>query len=368
MRQVLMVSTSYPRNSSDWRGRFISDMATAVAQQPGIRLELWSPPGEIPEMVSYAANQQEAAWLDNLAGHGGIAQWLRRRSPFAIGPVLGLLKRLRKLYHRTTADVLHINWLQNALPLIGLHHPALITVLGSDYALLRWPGMCSLLRCALRGRRAILAPNAAWMQPVLEEKFGDLVEVRTISFGIDKLWFDVKHEPESQLGWLMALRITRQKMGRLFDWGPGYFTRESPLHLFGPMQEDIALPEWIHWHGPSHPDALRSEWFPRAQGLITLSMHDEGRPQVILEAMAAGLPVIASDIPAHRDMIQHGETGWLAGNAEVFVEGLMRLENADYNHTIGEAGRRQVRQNPGTWQACAERYLAAYRNLLEPVA
>lgn len=38
----------------------------------------------------------------------------------------------------------------------------------------------------------------------------------------------------------------------------------------------------------------------------------EGLPTVILEAMASGVPVVATDIPGTRELIRPGETGWLA--------------------------------------------------------
>jgi glycosyltransferase involved in cell wall biosynthesis len=37
----------------------------------------------------------------------------------------------------------------------------------------------------------------------------------------------------------------------------------------------------------------------------------EGQSNTILEAMSAGVPVIASDIPGNRDLVKHGETGFL---------------------------------------------------------
>jgi glycosyltransferase involved in cell wall biosynthesis len=37
----------------------------------------------------------------------------------------------------------------------------------------------------------------------------------------------------------------------------------------------------------------------------------EGQSNTILEAMALGVPVVASDIPGNRDLIVHGQTGYL---------------------------------------------------------
>ncbi len=93
------------------------------------------------------------------------------------------------------------------------------------------------------------------------------------------------------------------------------------------MQEQIEIPAWVHYHGPATPEMLCREWFPRTQGLISLSQHSEGRPQVMLEAMAAGLPIIASSLPAHEDLLRHKDTGWICRESEDLSDALLTLEN-----------------------------------------
>lgn len=361
-----MTSTSYPENIQDWRGRFIANLAAALARREGLNLSLWAPPGDLPDSVIDAATPGDARWLKRLSQRGGMAHLLRHYRIFAAASVAQLLVRLGRAYRHQRADVCHINWLQNALPLWGTRTPALITVLGSDFALLRLPGMKALMRSVLRQRRAILAPNAEWMLPELERAFGDLAEIRPAAFGVDDPWFAVVRRPPEQVRhWLAITRLTRKKIGDLLDWGDGLFGNDRQLHLFGPMQEKIELPHWVRYHGPTHPEELLNTWFPQACGLITLSRHDEGRPQVILEAMAAGLPVIASNLSAHRDIIRHRQTGWLVDSADDLREALTVLETPDLNQETGNAARIWTKENIGTWDDCAGRYVSAYQRLLE---
>ncbi len=364
---VLMSSTSYPENAQDWRGRFIANLAAALARREDVSLSLWAPPGELAEGAVSATTAGDARWLKGLSRQGGIAHLLRTRRMLAGVAVIQLLARLGRGYRRHPFDVAHVNWIQNALPLWGTRTPALIAVLGSDFALLRLPGMKAVVRAVLRQRRAILAPNADWMVPELERAFGDLAEICSIPFGVDDPWFEVVRRPaEDARHWLVVTRLTRNKIGDLFDWGEGLFGETRQLHLFGPMQEQVTLPHWVHYHGPTHPAELLQEWFPGACGLITLSRHDEGRPQVMLEAMAAGLPVIASDLPGHRDIVQHQQNGWLVNARDDLRQGLEWLEDPIRNVATGEAARAGVRNSVGTWSDCAERYATAYRRLLEP--
>lgn len=361
-----MTSTSYPESPEDWRGCFIANLATALAQRQDLSLALWAPPGQLPAQIASATTPADKLWLTQLSRQGGIAHLLRTRPILATRTILALLTRLGSAYRRQTADVVHVNWLQNALPLWGTTTPALVTVLGTDFGLLRMPGMKILLRAVLRQRRVILAPNADWMCPALENAFGDLAEIRPIPFGVDTAWFEVVRLPllDDTRHWLAVTRLTRNKIGDLFNWGEGLFGEERQLHLFGPMQEKIDVPSWVRYHGSTHPAELMLTWFPEACGLITLSKHDEGRPQVVLEAMAAGLPVLASDLPAHQDIVTHQETGWLASSREDVSRGLSWLEDPESNLRTGKKARDWVKNRVGSWQNCADRYTAAYQHLL----
>jgi glycosyltransferase involved in cell wall biosynthesis len=371
---VLITATSYPAGDADWRGRFIYDMAESLASSGQVGLSLWAPPGRLPSGVNSALLGDDAVWLEKLLNQGGIAHLLRRRPVQGGFAAIGLLRRLRRAY-RDFADffpstaVVHANWIQNALPLKGTKLPALITVLGSDLALLRLPGMVAMVRAMLRGRAAILAPNADWMVPVLEKDFGDLAEVRVIPFGVHGRWFAVERQWEAIGGgdWLMVSRVTRAKLGHLLDWGEGLFGEKRKLHLLGPMQEAVELPDWIEYHGTTNPENLVSEWFPKVQGLITLSTHDEGRPQVMIEAMAAGLPILATDLPAHCDLLVDGRTGCLVRTRDEMVRMLDLLDDPQQNLLIGKAAHSWVRETIGTWDDCAGRIVSAYKDLLERV-
>lgn len=103
----------------------------------------------------------------------------------------------------------------------------------------------------------------------------------------------------------------------------------------------------------------------RARALVVPSIY-EGMPLVVLEAMAAGVPVVASRVSGIPEVVGDGETGWLvpcedpAALADALAEA---LSASDAAQTRGAAGRRRVesRFRPEHAAAIWEERVAAAR-------
>ena len=84
-----------------------------------------------------------------------------------------------------------------------------------------------------------------------------------------------------------------------------------------------------------------------------------------VEAMASARPVVASDLPALREIVGHGKTGLLvrAESAAAFAEAIQELlENRDILRSYGAAGRRRALAER-TWVSNAEKQASAYADL-----
>lgn len=77
----------------------------------------------------------------------------------------------------------------------------------------------------------------------------------------------------------------------------------------------------------------------------------------VLQYMAAGLPVVANPVGVHPEMVVHGQTGFLAGTEEEWVQAIGRLaSDPALRQRMGEAGRRRVEQQYSI-RAGAEQWL-----------
>jgi glycosyltransferase involved in cell wall biosynthesis len=91
--------------------------------------------------------------------------------------------------------------------------------------------------------------------------------------------------------------------------------------------------------------------------------HSESMSNTLMEAMALGRPVLASDIPGNRALIRHGETGLLYHDQESFSQCVMRLAgNREFRNVLGLKAEEYMRISFSPQAEVAE-HLHLYRLL-----
>ncbi len=103
----------------------------------------------------------------------------------------------------------------------------------------------------------------------------------------------------------------------------------------------------------------------RSGDAFVLSSILEGFSSALLEAMAAELPVVATDVPGIQERVRHEHDALLSpgGNAEALAAGLRRLINdPELRQRLGEQARRT--SMAFGWEATTSRYLDLYERLI----
>jgi len=88
----------------------------------------------------------------------------------------------------------------------------------------------------------------------------------------------------------------------------------------------------------------------QAAELFVLPSRSEGMSLALLEAMACGLPVVATDVSGSKELVTDGETGWIVENTDdprPLVEGLFRGLLAGVREELGPKARAQVETSYG---------------------
>ncbi|MGL6075178.1 MAG: glycosyltransferase family 4 protein [Fimbriiglobus sp.] len=93
--------------------------------------------------------------------------------------------------------------------------------------------------------------------------------------------------------------------------------------------------------------------------VVVLSSYSEGLPNVLLEASAAGVPIVATRVGGVPEVVEEGDSGFLveAGHHEDLARRLIQLLwDADRRRVMGEAGRERM-QAMFTFEAQAQSYM-----------
>ncbi|OEU50046.1 MAG: hypothetical protein BA871_02425 [Desulfuromonadales bacterium C00003096] len=127
------------------------------------------------------------------------------------------------------------------------------------------------------------------------------------------------------------------------------------------LAKDLKIDKNTHFLGNVSPDGIPQ--LMNDHNLLVLPSYREGRPNVVLEAMAAALPVLATDIEGTRELIQHGQTGWLVppGDVDALSGVLDDLIGGKRNlAAAGLAGRQWMQEQGLTWDNTAKLYGQLY--------
>ena len=105
----------------------------------------------------------------------------------------------------------------------------------------------------------------------------------------------------------------------------------------------------------------------RGADLLAQSSHTEGLPNVVLEACAAGIAVVATDVGGTGEVITDGVNGYLvpAGNAQRLASRLLALlRDPEARRVMGERGRERVRAQFSFAAQCAQ-YMELFGALVQ---
>lgn len=115
---------------------------------------------------------------------------------------------------------------------------------------------------------------------------------------------------------------------------------------------------WRGWMGKAELAALYRD----ADVFVNPSLY-EGMPNTVMEAMASGLPVIASAVAGNDELVEHGRTGLLFDlhESDALAEAIVLLsESPELRASFGRSGRDTV-VSMYSWEATAQRYAAYFQ-------
>lgn len=174
---------------------------------------------------------------------------------------------------------------------------------------------------------------------------------------------------------------------------PGYETNDIQVGTCGRLTDQHGLDWFVHaatslqneanwiWVGAKTDSrelpafVKRTGWVDNKIALNCVASMDifvhptrwDGLSYALLEAMSLHKPVVASDIPPNRAVVQHGVNGFVAKNASEMEHYIRTLINdPELRRRMGAAGRRYIEQNHSI-DVARQEYDAIYQNLANTI-
>jgi glycosyltransferase involved in cell wall biosynthesis len=231
--------------------------------------------------------------------------------------------------------------------------------------------LISPLRRAVLARACAIVANSPSLARLSAS--ADPFPVEIIPNGVDPLIFapaQTTSASEDEFRILFVGRLHAQKnVGMLLESAAALAALPGPrvvLEIVGDGPERTALEKRseqtgaaavLRWHGWLDKPAVLA-CYRRAHVFVNPSLY-EGMPNTVLEAMACGVPVVASRIGGNEDLVVDGETGLLFELAapQLLTAALQRLRSSpQLGLALGTRGRRRV-TDEFSWPGVASQYL-----------
>ncbi len=294
----------------------------------------------------------------------------------------------RRLAHES--DVLHAHWIPSGLIALatrpfGGRPPVVVSVWGSDVALLRAPFLGRLVRVLLRRVAAVIAVSETMKRELVGLGLRPERVVVVLSAATDLPRPQVDREQlRRQLG-LPAGRPVVLYLGRLSpEKGPHLLldaarrvveaVPEVQFALVGdgnlrPTLEATVDAQGLRGHvlfAGLVPHHEVGAWLAAADVLVLPSL-SEGLPHTVMEAMAFSLPVVATAVGGVPEIVHDGVSGYVVPPAQSvpLADRLVDLlRDPERRRRFGEAGADRFREMGLNWERVAALVLEVYEKAL----
>lgn len=384
MTRVLVVSTSYPLRPQASAGAFVQSLVQAFPAS--VRTEVLCPGDDRGDAHAglHVLRYAPRAWQVLAQSAGGMMPSLRARPVLALLlPVFAAAMAWKTFRLATRFDVLHANWaicgaiVGIAAALRG--KPVVVTLRGSDVSLASGSRLhAALLAFAVRRSARVVCVSEAMAAEVRRLFPERSARVSVILNGVDEQFLQLPEKSDGGDRAMHLLAIGSLVKGKGFevllhalarlrrqDWDLALVGEGPEQARLAELAQALGISERVRFAGGLPPSEIPGVF--AKSDLFVMTSFSEGRSNVVLEAMAAAMPVVATRIPGVLELATDGEHGWLVppGDTGVLAASLEEaMAQAGERRRRGLAARQKVILAGWTWAAAGEAYAALFQGLL----
>lgn len=392
--RVLALTTSYPLHQDGSAGVFVQSLYRPLSETYAINVicpadtkiaQASLDDFAVADIRVHAVRYAPKAWRTLAQQAGGVvlsvkrAPWLALLLPVLLGALFW-----RCLMRAGDADLIHANWtVCGAIAGIAgrlRRKPVITTLRGSDMTRAEHSWLDRvILGLAVRTSATVICVSEAMAERARRQFPRRATDIHACLNGVDEAFFRIARVSvdENTLRVLAVGNLIRLKgFDVLIDAVARAHCRDQVrVCIVGDGAEDEALRALAAARGVAGcfefagrlPVSDMPGQFAEAD-VFVLSSRSEGRPNVVVEALASGLPVISTDLEGVRGMVTDGDTGWLVpvDDAAALAAALdQAAANRAELRRRGERARALARSTIGTWADTARCYAALFRAVLD---
>ncbi|MGH8183538.1 MAG: glycosyltransferase [Rhodanobacteraceae bacterium] len=388
--RLLALTTSYPLHPGGCAGLFVQSLYRGLAAGSAIDVICPSDSKSVQatfddstgaDIRVHAVRYAPQAWRTLAQESGGVVTSLRR-APWRMLLLPALLVALfwRCLRCAGSADLIHANWAVCGVVagLVGRLRgkPVITTLRGSDVARAArsWLDR-ALLGLAVRNSRIVVCVSEAMAERMRTRFPHRTADIHACLNGVDDAFFQIDRTGSGS-GVLQVLAVGNLIRLKGFDVLIKAVSRARhheriSVCLIGDGPERKPLQALAASLGVSScfkfagtiPTGEMPDRFSAAD-VFVLSSRSEGRPNVVVEALASGLPAVCTDLAGVKGMVKDGDNGWLVpvDDADALAGALdQATSNREELRRRGERSREIARTRIGTWADTARCYEAFFQ-------
>jgi glycosyltransferase involved in cell wall biosynthesis len=385
--RILHITTSFPADDNDVAAPFVYKLVE-TQQKMGCNTSVLTPATKVASSFSskmvHRFRYAPSRWQSLAQSPGGIPVALARQPLyFMLVPGFLAAMALSLIRKAKQSDIIHAHWsICGAIAVFTqqFHHKPVITTLrGADQHAGQKLPYSWIHRKAIEGSAFIVTVNKAFAREVGLNYPHIKRSIRVIPNGVAGHFYMINDELRTKTPSLKMLFIGSlipRKGCEIALKALSELSNEKEISLTivgdGPERSNLqhlsltmGIDDKVHFTGSIPPQEIVK--FIEQHHLLLLPSYHEGRPNVVLEAMASGLPVVASDIEGNRELIREGNSGWLfpPGNYLKLADILLSILQGKKNlQAAGREGRCWMKDNGFTWEKTVARYIDLYQSIL----
>lgn len=313
---------------------------------------------------------------------GGLPEAIRSDKWTFITLPLALFSMTYQIFKLSrNIDLIHANWsLTAVLALFSkmlLRKPVIVTFRGSDISLANNNIIAKqLVRLCIKYCDQLVCVNSSMQQALIDYYHCPRKILSVIPNGVSEEFTDLplKQNYSEPIKFIFIGNLTKNKSvdvllktlesldGINFQFNIiGSGPEEQYLKN---LSDSLGITGKVYFLGQCLPEKIPH--LLQDSDIFLFSSKSEGRPNVLLEAMAASKVILASKISGVTDLISDNKTGLLytpGDQAELRSLINMVANNQEYAHQLGKQARNYISDSGLTWNQCAKQYLSLYKKV-----